>query len=54
MEAGYVEQRKAVRNTRQRVWLCLTPRGDRHTRRTSPPCAPSSGPKGLPINNSPS
>ncbi|QRX97323.1 transcriptional regulator [Streptomyces noursei] len=27
MEAGYVEQRKAVRNTRQRVWLRLTPGG---------------------------
>ncbi|QIJ63777.1 transcriptional regulator [Streptomyces sp. JB150] len=27
MDAGYVEQRKAVRNTRQRVWLRLTPRG---------------------------
>lgn len=27
MEAGYVEQRKAVRNTRQRVWLRLTPEG---------------------------
>ncbi|MEV6678026.1 transcriptional regulator [Streptomyces erythrochromogenes] len=27
MEAGYVEQRKAVRNTRQRVWLRLTRRG---------------------------
>jgi DNA-binding MarR family transcriptional regulator len=27
MDAGYVEQRKAVRDTRQRVWLRLTPRG---------------------------
>ncbi|MFK0017185.1 transcriptional regulator [Streptomyces sp. NPDC091027] len=27
MEAGYVEQRKAVRNTRQRVWLRLTRHG---------------------------
>ncbi len=27
IDAGYVEQRKAVRNTRQRVWLRLTPRG---------------------------
>jgi DNA-binding MarR family transcriptional regulator len=27
MDAGYVEQRKAVRNTRQRVWLRLTRRG---------------------------
>ncbi len=27
IEAGYVEQRKAVRDTRQRVWLRLTPRG---------------------------
>ncbi|WP_151773494.1 transcriptional regulator [Streptomyces abyssomicinicus] len=27
MEAGYVEQRKAVRDTRQRVWLRLTSRG---------------------------
>ncbi|GAB2958775.1 transcriptional regulator [Micromonospora polyrhachis] len=27
MEAGYVEQRKAVRETRQRVWLCLTREG---------------------------
>ncbi|MFD6115459.1 transcriptional regulator [Streptomyces yangpuensis] len=27
MEAGYVEQRKAVRNTRQRVWLHLTRHG---------------------------
>ncbi|MFG1811974.1 transcriptional regulator [Streptomyces sp. NPDC049040] len=27
MEAGYVEQRKAVRDTRQRVWLRLTPAG---------------------------
>ncbi|WP_179887860.1 transcriptional regulator, partial [Streptomyces sp. b94] len=24
MDAGYVEQRKAVRDTRQRVWLRLT------------------------------
>ncbi|MFJ7341425.1 transcriptional regulator [Streptomyces sp. NPDC101110] len=27
IEAGYVEQRKAVRDTRQRVWLRLTPQG---------------------------
>ncbi|MEJ8658273.1 transcriptional regulator [Streptomyces sp. MS1.AVA.4] len=27
MEAGYVEQRKAVRDTRQRVWLRLTRHG---------------------------
>ncbi|WP_077799221.1 transcriptional regulator [Streptomyces sp. JHA26] len=27
MDAGYAEQRKAVRDTRQRVWLRLTPRG---------------------------
>lgn len=27
MEAGYVQQRKAVRDTRQRVWLRLTPHG---------------------------
>ncbi|MDC0769546.1 transcriptional regulator [Streptomyces sp. HD] len=27
LEAGYIEQRKAVRDTRQRVWLRLTPRG---------------------------
>ncbi|MEU6847093.1 transcriptional regulator [Streptomyces sp. NPDC046716] len=27
MDAGYVEQRKAVRDTRQRVWLHLTRRG---------------------------
>ncbi|WP_425424307.1 transcriptional regulator [Streptomyces chattanoogensis] len=27
MEAGFVEQRKAVRNTRQRVWLRLTAHG---------------------------
>lgn len=27
MGAGYVEQRKAVRDTRQRVWLRLTRRG---------------------------
>ncbi|MFB7651807.1 MULTISPECIES: transcriptional regulator [unclassified Streptomyces] len=27
MEAGYVEQRKGVRDTRQRVWLRLTRRG---------------------------
>ncbi|MFE0105191.1 transcriptional regulator [Streptomyces sp. NPDC059009] len=27
MDAGYVEQRKAVRDTRQRVWLTLTSRG---------------------------
>jgi DNA-binding MarR family transcriptional regulator len=27
MDAGYVEQRKAVRDTRQRVWLRLTRRG---------------------------
>ncbi|NUU20711.1 MAG: helix-turn-helix domain-containing protein [Streptomycetaceae bacterium] len=27
MEAGYVEQRKAVRDTRQRVWLSLTRQG---------------------------
>jgi DNA-binding MarR family transcriptional regulator len=26
-EAGYVEQRRAVRDTRQRVWLRLTPAG---------------------------
>ncbi|MEU9118746.1 transcriptional regulator [Streptomyces sp. NPDC048506] len=29
MEAGYVEQRKAVRDTRQRVWLRLTGEGRR-------------------------
>jgi DNA-binding MarR family transcriptional regulator len=27
VEAGYVEQRRAVRDTRQRVWLRLTPTG---------------------------
>jgi DNA-binding MarR family transcriptional regulator len=27
MDAGYVEQRKAVRDTRQRVWLRLTRHG---------------------------
>ncbi|MFG3258639.1 transcriptional regulator [Streptomyces sp. NPDC048172] len=27
MEAGYVAQRKAVRDTRQRVWLSLTREG---------------------------
>ncbi len=27
MDAGYVEQRKAVRDTRQRVWLRLTREG---------------------------
>jgi DNA-binding MarR family transcriptional regulator len=27
MDAGYVEQRQAVRDTRQRVWLALTPAG---------------------------
>ncbi|MEU6646480.1 transcriptional regulator [Saccharomonospora sp. NPDC046836] len=27
MDAGYVEQRKAVRDTRQRVWLHLTKDG---------------------------
>ncbi|MEU7895734.1 transcriptional regulator [Nonomuraea sp. NPDC049152] len=27
MEAGYVEQTKAVRDTRQRVWLSLTKAG---------------------------
>lgn len=27
MGAGYVEQRKAVRDTRQRVWLKLSPQG---------------------------
>ncbi|MER5837258.1 transcriptional regulator [Streptomyces sp. NPDC002130] len=27
IEAGYVEQRKAVRDTRQRIWLRLTPQG---------------------------
>ncbi|WP_069113561.1 transcriptional regulator [Jiangella alba] len=27
MEAGYVDQRKAVRDTRQRVWLTLTRQG---------------------------
>ncbi|MFF2651532.1 transcriptional regulator [Streptomyces sp. NPDC058045] len=27
VDAGYVEQRKAVRDTRQRVWLKLTDRG---------------------------
>jgi DNA-binding MarR family transcriptional regulator len=26
-EAGYVDQRRAVRDTRQRVWLRLTPAG---------------------------
>jgi DNA-binding MarR family transcriptional regulator len=26
-QAGYVEQRKAVRDTRQRVWLALTSQG---------------------------
>jgi DNA-binding MarR family transcriptional regulator len=26
-DAGYVAQRRAVRDTRQRVWLCLTPAG---------------------------
>lgn len=26
-DAGYVEQRRAVRDTRQRVWLHLTPAG---------------------------
>jgi DNA-binding MarR family transcriptional regulator len=26
-EAGYVTQRRAVRNSRQRVWLCLTGTG---------------------------
>jgi DNA-binding MarR family transcriptional regulator len=26
-DAGYVEQRRAVRDTRQRVWLRLTPAG---------------------------
>lgn len=29
MDAGYVEQRKAVRDTRQRVWLRMT--GPGHT-----------------------
>lgn len=27
VEAGYVEQRRAVRDTRQRLWLSLTERG---------------------------
>ncbi|MFD8237254.1 transcriptional regulator [Streptomyces sp. NPDC059696] len=27
IEAGYVEQRKAARTTRQRVWLRLPPQG---------------------------
>jgi DNA-binding MarR family transcriptional regulator len=27
IDAGYIKQRKAVRATRQRVWLSLTPRG---------------------------
>jgi DNA-binding MarR family transcriptional regulator len=27
MEAGYVEQRRATRDTRQRVWLALTKAG---------------------------
>ncbi|NLU70459.1 transcriptional regulator [Streptomyces sp. HNM0574] len=27
MDAGYIEQRKAVRDTRQRVWLKLTRQG---------------------------
>lgn len=27
MEAGYVKQRRAIRETRQRVWLSLTPAG---------------------------
>lgn len=27
MDAGYAEQRKAVRDTRQRVWLRLTKQG---------------------------
>ncbi|MGA8114528.1 MAG: transcriptional regulator [Actinocatenispora sp.] len=26
-EEGYVEQRRGVRDSRQRVWLCLTPDG---------------------------
>lgn len=29
IDAGYVQQRKAVRETRQRVWLRLTPQGHR-------------------------
>ena len=29
MEAGYVQQRRAVRDTRQRVWLSLTDSGRR-------------------------
>lgn len=28
MDAGYVEQRKALRDTRQRVWLRLTRQGE--------------------------
>ena len=27
MDAGYVKQRRAIRETRQRVWLSLTPAG---------------------------
>lgn len=27
MRVGYVEQRRAVRDTRQRVWLKLSPQG---------------------------
>jgi DNA-binding MarR family transcriptional regulator len=27
VEAGYVEQRRGVRDTRQRIWLRLTPAG---------------------------
>jgi DNA-binding MarR family transcriptional regulator len=29
VEAGYVEQRRAVRDSRRRLWLALTPEGRR-------------------------
>jgi DNA-binding transcriptional ArsR family regulator len=43
-EAGYIAQRRAVRDTRQRVWLRLTDTpGEPPTAATSPPCTGSSG-----------
>lgn len=43
MDAGYVEQRKAVRDARQRVWLRLTPGAGTPTGGTSRRCGRSWG-----------
>jgi DNA-binding MarR family transcriptional regulator len=42
-EAGYVDQRRAVRGTRQRVWLRLTETGRSAYEATSPPYTASCG-----------